>query len=240
MSRATHTTKNAKNGLGIAKRNASKSVIGVDSSEEMIETASKRSGGPAVRFLKKNLDEEDLIPDIREASVDAVVSFETIEHTPDPAFFLSELHRVLRSGGTIVISTPNKRFHSIGKNHPWNPFHVVEFFPEEFRRVVERQFVKFDFWGGQEFMQATARNILKYNWIEIKYYELTHHRFNSRLVLPLIGVKRALRMAMTGKPANPAASTGGIDRDLFERRCAVVEWQPGLEPYTMIARCTKD
>jgi 2-polyprenyl-3-methyl-5-hydroxy-6-metoxy-1,4-benzoquinol methylase len=39
---------------------------------------------------------------------DYVVSSEVIEHIPDPYAALRELHRVLKPGGTLVLSTPNK------------------------------------------------------------------------------------------------------------------------------------
>jgi SAM-dependent methyltransferase len=86
---------------------ASKNIIGVDSSEETIEIASKRSSDPAIRFLKKNIDDEDLMPDIREGSVDAVVSFETIEHLVDPGRAISQFSGILRPGGFLICSVPN-------------------------------------------------------------------------------------------------------------------------------------
>jgi malonyl-CoA O-methyltransferase len=39
---------------------------------------------------------------------DFVVSSEVIEHVPDPFLALRECYRVLKPGGTLVISTPNK------------------------------------------------------------------------------------------------------------------------------------
>lgn len=38
---------------------------------------------------------------------DLVVSSETIEHVPDPARAVAELHRVLRPGGHLFLTTPN-------------------------------------------------------------------------------------------------------------------------------------
>ena len=55
--------------------------------------------------------------------VDVMVSFETIEHVADPAIFLSECWRVLRFGGLLICSTPNRE---ITRWDPTNPFHVAE------------------------------------------------------------------------------------------------------------------
>ena len=43
----------------------------------------------------------------REETFDVVFSSEVIEHTPDPAQAVGELYRVLKSGGHLVLSTPN-------------------------------------------------------------------------------------------------------------------------------------
>ncbi len=95
-------------GYGIVElERAAKTVIGVDSSEEMIQIASKRIRSPNVRFLKKNLDDEDLVPDIGEGSVDAIVSFETIEHLVDPNRAISQFSRILRPCGFFICSVPN-------------------------------------------------------------------------------------------------------------------------------------
>jgi SAM-dependent methyltransferase len=89
----------------------SKTVIGVDSSPEMIEIASRRVSEMGrnlqVRFLNKNLDSEDLVPDIEPESVDAVVSFETLEHLFDPNYAVSQFSQILQPGGFFICSVPN-------------------------------------------------------------------------------------------------------------------------------------
>lgn len=46
----------------------------------------------------------------RDDSFDAVTCLEVIEHVLDPARLLAEARRVLRRGGTLLLSTPNIRY----------------------------------------------------------------------------------------------------------------------------------
>jgi SAM-dependent methyltransferase len=62
-----------------------------------------------------------------DASVDVVVSFETIEHLPraDQPRMLAEIARVLCPDGVLIMSAPNPVEYSDARNYR-NPFHVHE------------------------------------------------------------------------------------------------------------------
>ena len=47
----------------------------------------------------------------RKHRFDIITMFELIEHLPDPSAFLREIHRILKNGGLICISTPNYHCH---------------------------------------------------------------------------------------------------------------------------------
>ena len=55
-----------------------------------------------------------------------MVNFQVIEHLWDQAQFLRECLRVLRPGGELLISTPNRITFSPGRDTPLNPFHTRE------------------------------------------------------------------------------------------------------------------
>lgn len=78
-------------------------VLGIEFSSAAVRRARASSDHPAVRF------EVGDIQDIgcADGSFDLVVSCETIEHVPDLRRALRELARVLRPGGTLLLSTPN-------------------------------------------------------------------------------------------------------------------------------------
>lgn len=52
-------------------------------------------------------DLDTAIP-LRDGCGDVVVSIETIEHLENPRAFVRELARILRPGGTLVVTTPNQ------------------------------------------------------------------------------------------------------------------------------------
>src|SRR4051794_25160393 len=81
-------------------KGGAKAVTGVDVAEEACAHAREKYGVNAI------VGSAEAIP-LPDASVDVVVSFETIEHVPNMNAFMAECHRVLVPGGRIIISTPN-------------------------------------------------------------------------------------------------------------------------------------
>jgi SAM-dependent methyltransferase len=61
-----------------------------------------------------------------DAAVDVVVNFQVIEHLWDQGQFVTECRRVLRPGGVLLMSTPNRITFSPGRDTPINPFHTRE------------------------------------------------------------------------------------------------------------------
>ena len=87
---------------------------------------------PALAAVRGNLA---VLP-VRSGSVDTVVSLQVIEHVWDHPQFLAECVRVLRPGGLLVLSTPNRLTFSPGAERPVNPFHTHEFTAAELCRLV--------------------------------------------------------------------------------------------------------
>ncbi|MEM1577995.1 MAG: class I SAM-dependent methyltransferase [Candidatus Micrarchaeia archaeon] len=50
---------------------------------------------------------EDGLPFFKDESVDFVIAGEIIEHIVDTDFFLSEIYRILKKGGKLLLTTPN-------------------------------------------------------------------------------------------------------------------------------------
>lgn len=73
----------------------------------------------------------DSIEGLATGFFDRVVCSEVIEHVPDPARLIRDIHRVLKPGGRAVVSTPIRLTET-----PEEPTHIREWFPSEFRALV--------------------------------------------------------------------------------------------------------
>jgi 2-polyprenyl-3-methyl-5-hydroxy-6-metoxy-1,4-benzoquinol methylase len=111
------------------------SVIGIDASEEALRHAAAETG-PLFSVLQADARQ---LPFDR-GSVGVVTSFETIEHVDDCEAFLGEIRRVLADDGVALISSPNAVHTRPLEGVPRNPFHVREFEPEEFARLLVQHF----------------------------------------------------------------------------------------------------
>lgn len=101
-----------------------KSVVGVDIDAASIEHARNAyRSWPTLRFVEASAS---ALP-LADASVDVVVSFETLEHLPAEAQprMIAEFARVLAPEGVLVISSPNRPEYSDARNFV-NPFHLHE------------------------------------------------------------------------------------------------------------------
>lgn len=107
-------------------------VIGLDYDE--LTTRHVAAAYPAVHALRGNLAG---LP-IRTASVDVVANLQVIEHLWDQVGFLAECGRVLRPGGRLIVTTPNRITFSPGRDTPLNPFHTVELAPKELAELLVR------------------------------------------------------------------------------------------------------
>jgi SAM-dependent methyltransferase len=107
-------------------------VVGVDLDERVIAAA--RAARPDISFEVADLRQ---LP-FGDAEFDLIVSFETIEHVPDPEVVLDEFRRLLRPGGLLALSTPNRDVYT-----PGNPFHLRELTPSELEDELGSRFESF-------------------------------------------------------------------------------------------------
>jgi SAM-dependent methyltransferase len=105
-------------------------VLALDYDVATVEHVARRY--PRVAAARANL----VALPVASASVDAVVSLQVIEHLWEQERFLAECRRVLRPGGRLLVSTPNRLTFSPGRDTPLNPFHTRELAPDELEGLV--------------------------------------------------------------------------------------------------------
>jgi len=108
-----------------------KKIYGVDVDAGAVKYAKKNYPRKNIEYL---LGDAEKIP-LEDNSIDAVITFETIEHIKDYKKFLDEIKRVLRPDGFAVISTPNDPEFPEG-----NHFHLHEFEEKELDQTLKGYF----------------------------------------------------------------------------------------------------
>lgn len=107
------------------------SVVAVDYSDDALEFAREKYGARSIEFKKMKVPPIDF-PD---ASIEAVVCFQMIEHLEKPEELVSEIKRVLRGDGLALLATVNK-----DETLSDNPYHLREFTAHEFLGLLENHF----------------------------------------------------------------------------------------------------
>lgn len=75
-------------------------IINMETSDGLMEIARKKF--PGEKFLKTDLENLDF----EDNYFNHILSLETLEHTPCPLKLLGEFYRVLKPGGTLILSLP--------------------------------------------------------------------------------------------------------------------------------------
>jgi len=150
-------------------------------------------GKPNVEFRRMSVPP---LEGIASESFDYVISFQVIEHIKDDVHTISEIHRVLKTGGKLIISTPNKMM-SLTRN----PWHVREYSADEFRKLLGCTFSNIEtlgVFGNDKVMEYYGNNrrsvesVLKYDilklnknlprWILKVPYDIMNRRNRKKLL----------------------------------------------------------
>jgi SAM-dependent methyltransferase len=114
-------------------------AVGVDLEEPVIRRA-------ALRYPRAHFETANLVSlPYEDSSFDAVISMQVIEHLHTPQEFVAECARVLKPGGLLVLSTPNRL--TFSPKGIRNPFHTFEFAPDELRATLAARFTDIEMLG---------------------------------------------------------------------------------------------
>ena len=131
-------------GYGTVELFGGPSIVGADVSAEAVAYARANYGREGVTFLEASCE---ALP-LTDHQFDLITCFEVIEHLENWRGLLAEAQRLLRPGGSFVVSTPNKAYYAEtrGKTGP-NPFHTHEFEYAEFESALKEYFPHVRIWS---------------------------------------------------------------------------------------------
>jgi 2-polyprenyl-3-methyl-5-hydroxy-6-metoxy-1,4-benzoquinol methylase len=162
------------------------------------------AGKANVEFRRMNVPP---LTDIPSESFDYVISFQVIEHIKRDAETIRELHSVLRPGGKLIISTPN-RIMSLTRN----PWHVREYSAAEFGRLLAGVFGEVETLGVfgndkvAEYYQKnkeSVRAVMKYDILRLQKFlprwilKIPYDIMNRRNRLLLLSRNTSLTSSIT-------------------------------------------
>jgi len=127
------------------------SYSAIDKIEPVIKTLQKKY--PIAKFYSGNIPPLSVFAD---NSFDSIVSFQVIEHIQNDSLFLQEIHRVLKPGGTALLTTPNRPM-SLSRN----PWHIREYTGQELTDLAKKFFAEVTMKGiagNEKVMEYHDRN----------------------------------------------------------------------------------
>ena len=134
-------------------------VLAFDSSDDAIDEARRLHASDGLVFQSADC----LRLPVADRSADVFISLETIEHLSDDRGFLEEVTRILRPGGVLIASTPNRDVTNPKtsiSDKPMNPFHQREYSSDEWRSLLENHFSSVRMYGQNRQSRAAMGLIL--------------------------------------------------------------------------------
>ena len=160
------------------------------------------------------------------------MSFQVIEHIQNDGLFLEEIYRVLKPGGSALVTTPNIRM-SLTRN----PWHVREYTDQELSAISKKYFEQVDLKGvaGNEKVmayfeenKASVQKITRLDVLNLQY------RLPRRVLqVPYDVLNRLNRQRLKQKNGQLVTEVSTADYSLTEKTASafdffcVMEKQPG-------------
>jgi len=124
-------------GARILRAGGAASVLGVDCDSHVVQWARSHFGDDGSEFLVDDCQRLGKVS----GTFDLICCFESLEHFERPEAFLAAAAQRLGPEGRLLVSTPDRAVSPpLVDGHPRNPFHVHEWFRDEFHQMLAPHF----------------------------------------------------------------------------------------------------
>ena len=153
------------------------SYVGIDKIKEIVEALSSKY--PDYSFFDGSFPPFPF----KEDSFDTIVTFQVIEHVKKDEEFIKEIHRVLKKGGKVLITTPN-----IKMTLSRNPWHEREYTASQLEDLC-----------GKYFSNVEVKGIAG-NKKVMEYYEQNKASVNKIMRFDVLNLQHKLPAALLRIP----------------------------------------
>lgn len=109
----------------LAENSLCEAVVAIDVSDEALEWAQRYFRSEKLTYIQADLSEE-FATKLPLDQFDVITSFETVEHLKDDRSFLTQVRRLLKPGGHLLLSVPNEEVVPWEQaNNPWHYRHYT-------------------------------------------------------------------------------------------------------------------
>jgi len=112
-----------------------KEVKAIEPDKRAVEYAKKNFISKNLQYVQSKVEEVEL-----KDKFDTIITFEVIEHLHNPHIMLKKVNSFLKLRGVFIVSTPNRVFSSYDGNRPTNPYHIREYYNDEFISLLKKHF----------------------------------------------------------------------------------------------------
>lgn len=122
--------------------NGVKRIVAYDANKKTVEFANINFSNKNLEFRLGKVEDVKLLD-----KFDVIIAFELIEHLKKTDILLKKTKKSLVNGGLFICSTPNRLLSSYDGSKPSNPYHVIEYSPDELNKVLGEYFRKIYVYG---------------------------------------------------------------------------------------------
>ncbi|MBM2840616.1 MAG: Methyltransferase type 11 [Bacteroidetes bacterium] len=113
-----------------------KSVFGIDTSANALKYASRKYSSDSVQF--RQMDALDIT--YPNDSFDVVVCIEVLQQLKEPKKSLAQIRRVLKRGGVLFLTAPNKELRPHSRKQTSSKYHVNDLTFDELEEALKKHF----------------------------------------------------------------------------------------------------